>query len=75
MADFDALVTGRSASIQGRARYEEAPNEIRPQEITPAAFAAYSEQIMDAIRRSARAIDAYLKNNRADTAIWSPPTD
>ncbi|MBT7550550.1 MAG: NUDIX hydrolase [Gemmatimonadetes bacterium] len=74
LADFDALVSGRSASIQGQARYEETPNEIRPQEITPAAFAAYSEQIMHAIRCSARAIDTYLKNDQVDAAIWSPPT-
>ena len=74
LADFDDLVSGRSASIQGQTRYEETPNEIRPQEITPAAFAAYSEQIMHAIRRSVCAIDAYLKNNQVDAAIWSSPT-
>ena len=58
--DFDALVCKQTASIQGRARYKKAPNETRPREITPAAFAAYSEPIMDAIRRSANAIRAYL---------------
>ena len=36
--DFDALVCERAASIQGQARYREAPNETRPREITPAAF-------------------------------------
>ena len=74
LADFDDLVSGRSASIQGQTRYEETPNEIRPQEITPAAFADYPEQIMHAIRRSAYAIDAYLKNDQVDAAIWSSPT-
>ena len=58
--DFDSLVCERVASIQGQARHREAPNETRPREITPAAFAAYSEPIMCAIRRSASAIRAYL---------------
>jgi 8-oxo-dGTP pyrophosphatase MutT (NUDIX family) len=75
LGDFDALVSGRTDSIQGRARYEETPNEMRPQEITPAAFTAYSEPIMDAIRRSARAIRAYLDTGRIDATIWTPPTD
>ena len=71
LTDFDDLVSGRTAAIQGQARYEEAANEIRPQEITPAAFAAYSEQIMDAIRRSNRAIDTYLKSGQIDATIWT----
>ena len=71
--DFDALVCGRTASIQGQARYKETPNETRPREITPAAFAAYSEPIMDAIRRSVGSIRAYLDTGRIDATIWSPP--
>ena len=73
--DFDSLVCGRVASIQGQARYREAPNETRPREITPAAFAAYSEPIMDAIRRSASAIRAYLDTGQTDETIWPTATD
>ena len=72
--DFAALVCGRTASIQGQARYEEVPDATRPAEITPAAFAAYSEPIMDAIRRSARAILAYLDSGQTDATIWTPAT-
>ena len=71
--DFAALVCGLTASIQGQARYKEAPNETRPREITPAAFAAYSEPIMDAIRRSASAVRAYLDTGQTDETIWPPP--
>ena len=73
--DFAALVCERAASIQGQARYREVPNKIRPREITPAAFAAYSEPIMDAIRRSASAIRVYLDTGRIDATIWTPATD
>lgn len=72
--DFDALVCGRVASIQGQARYRESPNKTRPREITPAAFAAYSEPIMDAIRRSASAIRDYLDTGQTDATIWPPAT-
>ena len=72
--DFDSLVCGRTASLQGQARYKEAPDETRPREITPAAFAAYSAPIMDAIRRSASAIRAYLDTEQIDAAIWTPAT-
>lgn len=72
--DFASLVCGRTASIQGRARYKEAPDETRPQEIAPAAFAAYSEPIMDAIRRSVSAIRAYLATGQIDATIWTPAT-
>jgi len=72
--DFASLVCGRTASIQGRARHKEAPDETRPQEIAPAAFAAYSEPIMDAIRRSVGAIRAYLATGRIDATIWTPAT-
>ena len=72
--DFDALVCGRTVSIQGRARYKETPNETRPREITPAAFAAYSEPIMDAIRRSTSAIRAYLDTGQIDETSWPPAT-
>lgn len=72
--DFASLVCGRTASIQGRARYKEAPDETRPQEIAPAAFAAYSEPIMDAIRRSVSTIRAYLATGQIDATIWTPAT-
>lgn len=72
--DFASLVCGRTASIQGRARHKEAADETRPQEIAPAAFAAYSEPIMDAIRRSVRAIRAYLATGQIDATIWTPAT-
>ena len=72
LAAFDDLVSGRSASIRGQARYEEAPDEIRPQEITPAAFAAYSDQIMHAIRHSVLAIATYLDSGQVDETIWLP---
>lgn len=72
--DFASLVCGRTASIQGRTRYKEAPDETRPQEIAPAAFAAYSEPIMDAIRRSVGAIHAYLATGQIDATIWTPAT-
>ena len=72
--DFDSLVCGRTASIQSQARYKEAPDETRPRGITPAAFAAYSEPIMDAIRRSASAIRVYLDTEQIDAAIWMPAT-
>ena len=70
LADFDALVHGRVQTIPARARYESTPNEIRPREVTPAAFAAYNEQIMDAIRRSSRAIQAYLATGAIDATIF-----
>ena len=70
LADFDALVHGRVQAIPARARYESTPNEIRPREVTPAAFAAYNEQIMDAIRRSSRAIQAYLATGAIDATIF-----
>ncbi|MCY3664436.1 MAG: NUDIX domain-containing protein [Gemmatimonadetes bacterium] len=72
--DFDTLVCGRTASIQGQAHYREAPNETRPREITPAAFAAYSEPIMDAIRRSVGSIRTYLDTGQIDATIWPPAT-
>ena len=71
--DFVALICGRTASIQSQARYKETPNETRPREITPAAFAAYSAPIMDAIRRSASAIRAYLDTEQIDATIWMCP--
>ncbi len=67
--DFDSLVYGRTASIQGQARYKETPNETRPREITPAAFAAYSAPIMDAIRRSASAVRTYLDTGQINATI------
>ncbi|MBN64564.1 MAG: hypothetical protein CME20_24655 [Gemmatimonadetes bacterium] len=70
LADFDALVHGRVQTIPARARYESTPNEIRPREVTPAAFAAYNEQIMDAIRRSSRAIQTYLATGAIDATIF-----
>ena len=70
LADFDALVHGRVQTIPARARYESTPNEIRPREVTPAAFAAYNEQIMDAIRRSSRAIQVYLATGAIDATIF-----
>lgn len=72
--DFASLVCGRTASILGRARYKEAPSETRPQEISPAALAAYSAPIMDAIRRSVRAIRAYLATGQLDATSWTPAT-
>ena len=72
--DFDALVCERTASIQGQARYKETPHETRPREITPAAFAAYSEPIMDAIRRSVGSIRIYLDTGQTDATIWPPAT-
>ena len=71
--DFAALVCKQTASIQGQARYGETPDETRPREITPAAFAAYSEPIMDAIRRSASAIRVYLDAGQIDKTIWPRP--
>ena len=70
LADFDALVHGRVQTIPARARYESTPNKIRPREVTPAAFAAYNEQIMDAIRRSSRAIQTYLATGAIDATIF-----
>ena len=72
--DFAALVCGRTASIPGRARYQEAPDEIRPQEIAPTALAAYSEPIMDGIGRSVSAIRTYLATGQLDATIWTPAT-
>lgn len=72
--DFAALVCGRTASIRGRARYQEAPDEIRPQEIAPAALAAYSEPVVDGIRRSVSAIRTYLVTGQLDATIWTPAT-
>lgn len=72
--DFCSLVCGRTASVQGQARYQETPNETRPREITPAAFAAYSAPIMDAFRRSVSAIHAYFATGQIDVAIWPPAT-
>ncbi len=73
--DFAALIGKRVASIQGQARYKEAPNETRPREIAPAAFAAYSAPIMDAFRRSVGAIRAYLDAGPANATTWPPATD
>ena len=52
----------------------EADSETRLREITPAAFAAYSGPIMDAIRRSASAIHVYLDTGQTDATIWPPAT-
>ena len=70
LADFDALVHGRVQAIPARARYESTPTKIRPREVTAAAFAAYNEQIMDAIRRSSRSIQAYLATGAIDATIF-----
>ena len=71
LADFDALVHGHVQSIPAWTRHEDTPDEIRPREVTPAAFAAYNEQIMDGIRRSSRAIEAYVTTGSVDAAIFS----
>jgi hypothetical protein len=52
----------------------ETDRETRPRKITPAAFAAYSDPIMDAIRRSASAIRVYLDTGQTDATIWPPAT-
>ena len=75
LRDFDDLVCGRTASIQGQAHYEAAPRETHLCEITPAVLDAYSAPIMDAIRRSVRAIRTYLNCGEIDPTIWTPPND
>ena len=75
LRDFDDLVCGRTASIQGQAHYEAAPGETRLCEITPAVLDAYSAPIMDAIRRSVRAIRTYLDCREIAPTIWTSPND
>ncbi len=67
---FTELVEGRTEAIQGRVHSADAPGEIEVREIHAAAFAAYSEHIMDAIRRSARCLQIYLQSGEIDEGIW-----
>lgn len=68
--DFSELVHGEVQQITGRMRSADAPGSIEQYPVTPAAFAAYSEVIMDAICRSARALQAYMASGRIDRGVW-----
>jgi 8-oxo-dGTP pyrophosphatase MutT (NUDIX family) len=71
LEDFAALVQGRAVSIQGQARFAQAPEAIRAQEIAAEALAGYPEPIMEAFRRSMRAIRAYLRTGAVQEGIWT----
>ena len=73
--DFDAIVNGRAAQITGTVRQDTTPEETRQTAIAHTAFGAYSEPIMDAIRRSVRALRHALKHGVTDPAAWDPPMD
>ncbi len=68
--DFTALADGSAAKIAGIARQSSTADHTQPVAITSTAFAAYSAPIMDAIRRSARALRHLLDHGAADYSIW-----
>ena len=73
--DFDSIVNGRTAQITGTVRQDTTPEETRETAIAHTAFDAYSEPIMDAIRRSVRALRHALKHGATDPAAWDQPMD
>lgn len=68
--DFSRLVSGQVTVIEGSVRRASAPDSTDFITVTPRAFAAYSAPIMDAIGRSARALQHALAHGRADLSIW-----
>jgi len=68
--DFSALVHGEIPQITAQVRSAVDPDHPVPHVITGAAFAAYSELIMDAMRRSARALKVYMERGEIDQSIW-----
>lgn len=68
--DFSALVHGEVPHITAQVRSVLDPDHCTAHVITNAAFAAYSEPIMDAIRRSARALNAYMERGVIDAEVW-----
>ncbi len=68
--DFSRLVSGQVTVIEGSVRRASAPDSTDLITVTPRAFAAYSAPIMDAIGRSARALQHALAHGRADLSIW-----
>ncbi len=71
LEDFSALVHGEVEQIKGRLRSAENPDTIDQYPVSRTAFAAYSEPIMDAIRRSACALIAYIEQGVVDKEIWT----
>jgi 8-oxo-dGTP pyrophosphatase MutT (NUDIX family) len=70
LADFSALVHGEKLQIRAQVRSALEPDRSVSHVITNAAFAAYSEPIMDAIRRSARALQVYWEAGVVDESVW-----
>ena len=68
--DFTALADGTAAEIAGTVRRATAADHTEPVAVASTAFAAYSPPIMDAIRRSARALRHLLDHGVADHSIW-----
>ena len=68
--DFDAIVNGRTAQITGTVRQDTTPEKTLETAIAHTAFDAYSEPIMDAIRRSVRALQHVLEHGVSDPSAW-----
>lgn len=68
--DFDAIVNGRTAQITGTVRQDTTPEKTLETAIAHTAFDAYSEPIMDAIRRSVRALQHILEHGVSDPSVW-----
>ena len=68
--DFTALADGTATEISGIVRQSSSAGHTHPAAVASTAFAAYSAPIMDAIRRSARALRHLLDHGTADHSIW-----
>ena len=70
LADFSALVHGEKLQIRAQVRRALTPENSEERTINNSSFAAYSESIMDAMRRSARALQIYLETGVVDDSVW-----
>ncbi len=67
--DFDMLVNGGVDAIPGRVRSAQAACRIVMEDIRSANLTAYSEIVMDGIRRSVRCLQMYFNSGRIDGRI------
>ena len=67
---FSEVVEGRRASLQARARFQSAPEEVVAFAVSGNAF-TYPERIMDLIRKSVAAIRTALFERRIDLGVWT----
>ncbi len=70
LADFSALVHGEKLQIRAQVRRALTPENSEERTINNSSFAAYSESIMDAMRRSARALQVYMEAGVVDEPVW-----